>query len=41
MVLYANLQHGKPGLAAVSIDGRIHQPLPIQQPNVRDPIWVP
>ncbi len=41
MVLYANLQHGKSGLAAVSIDGRIHQPLPIQQPNVRDPIWVP
>ena len=41
MVLYAARRAGRGVLAAVSIDGRINQPLVFQNPEVREPAWAP
>ncbi len=41
MILYATRQNGQGVLSAVSIDGRIHQKLEFQNPEVREPAWAP
>ncbi len=41
MVLYATRRAGRGILEAVSIDGRIKQPLAFQNPEVREPAWAP
>ena len=41
MVLYAARRGGRGILSAVSIDGRIHQKLEFQNPEVREPAWAP
>jgi TolB protein len=41
IVLYAARRGGRGILSAVSIDGRIHQKLEFQHPEVREPAWAP
>ena len=41
MVLYAARRGGRGILSAVSIDGKIHQKLEFQNPEVREPAWAP
>ncbi|PHS69917.1 MAG: Tol-Pal system beta propeller repeat protein TolB [Methylophaga sp.] len=41
MILYATEQNGKGELAAVSVDGRIHQRLGESGSDVREPAWSP
>ncbi|RKZ81600.1 MAG: Tol-Pal system protein TolB, partial [Gammaproteobacteria bacterium] len=41
MILYATEQKGKGELAAVSVDGRIHQRLGESGVDVREPAWSP
>ncbi|MCB1876181.1 MAG: Tol-Pal system beta propeller repeat protein TolB [Chromatiales bacterium] len=41
MVLYATASRGQGVLAAVSVDGRVHQRLAIQKGDVREPAWSP
>jgi len=41
MILYATEQKGKGVLAAVSVDGRIHQRLGESNRDVREPAWSP
>ena len=41
MILYATTNGGRPALAAVSVDGRFHQRLSIDEATVREPAWSP
>ncbi|MEJ1363679.1 MAG: Tol-Pal system beta propeller repeat protein TolB [Candidatus Sedimenticola sp. (ex Thyasira tokunagai)] len=41
MVIYATKNGGKGELAAVSVDGQVHQRLPEQVGDVREPVWSP
>ncbi|RLA31102.1 MAG: Tol-Pal system protein TolB [Gammaproteobacteria bacterium] len=41
MIIYATAGHDRGVLAAVSIDGRVPQPLLLQEGDVRDPAWSP
>lgn len=41
MIIYATEFDGKGVLAAVSVDGRVHQRLSIQEADVREPAWSP
>jgi TolB protein len=41
MVIYATKINGKGELAAVSVDGRIHQRLALEEGDVREPVWSP
>lgn len=41
MVMYATEHAGRGILAAVSIDGRVHQRLEVKQGDVREPAWSP
>lgn len=41
MILYATEYHNRGVLAAVSVDGRVHERLVLQEGNVREPAWGP
>lgn len=41
MIIYATSRGGRSELAAVSVDGKIHQRLAIQGSDVREPAWGP
>ncbi len=41
MIIYATKNHGKGELAAISVDGRVHQRLALQEGDVREPVWSP
>ena len=41
MIIYATEQQGRGVLAAVSIDGRVHQRLSIDDGDTREPVWSP
>jgi TolB protein len=41
MVMYATEHAGRGILAAVSVDGRVHQRLEVKQGEVREPAWSP
>ncbi len=41
MIIYATDYQGRGVLAAVSVDGRVHQRLAVQQGDVREPAWSP
>ncbi len=41
MILYATVDGGKGVLSAVSVDGRVHQRLALQEGNAREPAWSP
>jgi TolB protein len=41
MIIYATTGRRGAQLAAVSVDGRIHQRLGLQQGDVREPAWGP
>lgn len=41
MIIYATSSEGKGVLAAVSVDGGVHQRLSVQEADVREPAWSP
>lgn len=41
MIIYATENNNRGILAAVSVDGRVHQRLEVQQGDVREPAWSP
>lgn len=41
MIIYATESQNRGVLAAVSVDGRVHQRLEVQQGDVREPAWSP
>ncbi|MBK1674272.1 Tol-Pal system beta propeller repeat protein TolB [Ectothiorhodospira shaposhnikovii] len=41
MIIYATSERGRGILAAVSVDGRVHQRLVLQEGEVREPAWSP
>jgi TolB protein len=41
MVMYATEHAGRGILAAVSVDGRVHQRLEVKHGEVREPAWSP
>ncbi|HHH39176.1 MAG TPA: Tol-Pal system beta propeller repeat protein TolB [Sedimenticola sp.] len=41
MIIYATKIDGKGELAAVSVDGRVHQRLALEEGDVREPVWSP
>ncbi len=41
MIIYATAHNNQGVLAAVSVDGRVHQRLAVQEGNVREPTWSP
>jgi len=41
MIIYATNRDNRGVLAAVSVDGRVHQRLEVQQGDVREPAWSP
>jgi TolB protein len=41
MIIYATKINGKGELAAVSVDGRVHQRLALEEGDVREPVWSP
>lgn len=41
MIIYATNRNNRGVLAAVSVDGRVHQRIEVQQGDVREPAWSP
>jgi TolB protein len=41
MIIYATKHRGKGELAAISVDGKVHQRLALQAGDVREPVWSP
>jgi TolB protein len=41
MIIYSSKADGRSVLAAVSVDGRVHQRLAVQEGDVREPVWSP
>jgi TolB protein len=41
MIIYASKEGNRNVLAAVSVDGRVHQRLAEQEGDIREPVWSP